>query len=321
MLFLCSCYSELLIDEHLIKNDIVVSTFIANDSLIILNLTETFPVNKPSKKKYITDASIYLVENDFRREKLEICYEPSLHSQSDTVYFYKSNTIKGSINSIYRFEIEIAEERFLYCETTIPKKVEIQGVDTCFIQIITGNEMVKSESFTIRFRDPVDETNFYRLVMKRKNGFVLEGSDTIRVLENEVSNFLSVDPIFSYNMKNTTNEIYASVSNSFLIFDDADNNGKDIEINLSNPLSSSVPFYGIKQGDFTQYIIELHSLTEETYEYLKSIDFQHNSADMFREPAPLYTNIKNGVGICAGYSVSQKIITIGEYPIEGFIYK
>ena len=69
---LSSCYSDLNLDDHISENRIVVSTFIANDSLIKLNLMETFPVNNPSEKKYVNNASIYLYENDNRTEKLKL---------------------------------------------------------------------------------------------------------------------------------------------------------------------------------------------------------------------------------------------------------
>jgi hypothetical protein len=35
---------------------------------------------------------------------------------------------------------------------------------------------------------------------------------------------------------------------------------------------------------------------------------------------PIYSNIENGNGIFAGYSVSEMELKIGEYPMEGIIY-
>jgi hypothetical protein len=65
----------------------------------------------------------------------------------------------------------------------------------------------------------------------------------------------------------------------------------------------------------------LQCLTEAGYNYLKAIDLQSQNNGMFNEPVLLYTNITNGIGVFAGYSVSQKVVIIGEYPVEGFIYK
>ncbi|MFA9389972.1 MAG: DUF4249 family protein [Prolixibacteraceae bacterium] len=62
-------------------------------------------------------------------------------------------------------------------------------------------------------------------------------------------------------------------------------------------------------------------MTEEAYEFTRPADLQASSLSVISEPVPVYTNIENGVGICAEYSVSQKVITIGVYPIEGFVYK
>jgi hypothetical protein len=76
-----------------------------------------------------------------------------------------------------------------------------------------------------------------------------------------------------------------------------------------------------REGEFLQYVFELQSITEEGYNYLKAIDLQSQSGGIMTEPVLPYTNINNGVGIFTGYSAFKKVITIGEFPEDEFVYK
>jgi hypothetical protein len=134
------------------------------------------------------------------------------------------------------------------------------------------------------------------------------------------NSFGKIDTLFSYFGEDEENEFFSSSKNNFLIFNDKLINGMEYELQLHRKLSDGI-YYEPQKGEFTQYIIELHSLTEDGYNYLKAVDLQSQSDGIIKEPVLSYTNIENGVGIFTGYSASQKIITIGEYPVEGVVYQ
>jgi hypothetical protein len=49
-------------------------------------------------------------------------------------------------------------------------------------------------------------------------------------------------------------------------------------------------------------------LSEEYYRYFKSIDNYKQQQGPFSEPSAVFTNIKGGLGICAGASVIKDTI-------------
>lgn len=317
LLLFSACYSEL--DLTTDQPNIVVSSFIANDSLIKVNLLKTAAVNELSQKVYITDANIELFEDGKYIEDLapaDSTYK--LNGQTYTVHYYVSKT-RAKSGKKYSVKINTSFGDQLSAETIIPEPVSILAIDTIFENTINSGEntMDKKETYKIRIQDPVGK-NYYRITMRKRYGRN-QGDNTVKISERHGAlRFFYMDSIFSYFNEDEENEIFKAANNSFLIFNDEKIEGEEYELELYRELTES--YYGTSKGDFTQYVIELHSLTKEGYTYLKTVDIQ-SQLNTIEEPVLSYTNIENGVGIFAGYSASQKVITIGEYPIEGITYK
>jgi hypothetical protein len=320
LLLFLSCYTEFDLSNEIDDTGPVVSAFIANDSLIKVNLYKVIGTNEASKKVFITDASVELYENNVEVEDLVLDFNTGINSDYDTLYFYTSVNTFAHAEKKYSLEITTSDGVLTTCETIIPKPVEILSVDTTFLFVIDtlSNSYDKEEYFRIRFKDPF-ETNFYRITLNNRFGHNI-GNDTINVFEMADNSFGKIDTLFSYFGEDEENEFFSSSKNNFLIFNDKLINGMEYELQLHRKLSDGI-YYEPQKGEFTQYIIELHSLTEDGYNYLKAVDLQSQSDGIIKEPVLSYTNIENGVGIFTGYSASQKIITIGEYPVEGVVYQ
>jgi hypothetical protein len=62
----------------------------------------------------------------------------------------------------------------------------------------------------------------------------------------------------------------------------------------------------IIQDSNQEFTIEVSNITKELYDYQKSLrSFNQNSNNPFSEPSPVYSNIKNGLGIFASFNSSQ----------------
>jgi hypothetical protein len=305
-----SCYTEIDLTNGNNDSGEVVSAFIANDSLVKVYLIKEIGVDEFSQRKYITDASIKLFEDDKEVEDLVLDYKMGEGSGRDSIYFYTSVQTIARAGKRYRLEIKTSKGKLITCKTNIPYPVEILAVDTTFNYTINYDEhsLDMEENFIIRFKDP-EEKNFYRISVLKRSCFI-SGNDTICAREYRYNYFSTLDPIFSYFGEDKENEFFSSARNNFLIFNDNHINGQEYEIKLSGSITL---INGLRAGELTQYIIELHSLTEEGFNYLKAVDLQSQSGGLITEPVLSYTNIDNGVGIFAGYSASQKIITISEY--------
>lgn len=186
----------------------------------------------------------------------------------------------------------------------------------------------------MKFADPADEVNFYRLVINYRIGknqwYRNTDGDTIKlvqVMDYIYSNsaIASDDPVFSTN-ENADEMLLGSTNQSGLtIFSDALLNGK--AYNLTFYLNENIFYYfrekgmDTTRGDFYRVTIELQSLTKDTYYYFKSLgSFNWISQGFLTEPVLVYSNINNGIGIFGAFSSSINTIQNGEYPIEGISY-
>jgi len=283
-------------------------------------LLETTAVNKLSQKEYVKNASVKLYENNIYIEDMALIDSTyKRNGLTFTTYYYSSEKTVAKAGKIYHIEVNTPDQKLITGETYIPEPIAILAVDTIFNYKILSEENTidKNEKFRIHFKDPMG-VNFYRITIKKKYG-LNKGNNTVKIDEKHgIIAFNEIDTVFSYYNEDKENEFFNSANNSFLIFNDKKIEGQEYVLELSQ--STTETYYGTKKGEFTQYIIELHSLTSEGYNYLKTVDLQSQGSTN-QEPVISYTNITNGVGIFTGYSASQKIITLGEYPIDGFIYK
>ncbi|MCF8359306.1 MAG: DUF4249 domain-containing protein [Prolixibacteraceae bacterium] len=320
LLMFLSCYTEFDLSNEVDDTGPVVSAFIANDSLIKVYLYKVIGADDAPQRIDITDATVKLFENGVAVENLKLDFNTGVNSVYDTIYFYTSLNTTACAGKTYRIEITTFEREFITSETYIPEPVEILSVDTSSIFIIdTLSNSYSEESYLwVSFKDP-PEKNFYRLTIKGRYGNNI-GNDTIKIWNRVITSFNKNNSVFSYFGEDEENKILNLGRNNFQIFNDNTFNGQGYEIELYNKSSSDVS-YSPEKGEFTQYIIELHSITEEGYYYLRSVDLQSQTMRDLTEPVLPFTNIENGVGIFTGYSASQKIITLGEYPVEGVVYK
>lgn len=81
------------------------------------------------------------------------------------------------------------------------------------------------------------------------------------------------------------------------------------EGNPGGTIKSSVEFpYSPLSTDTTD--VALLTVSSEFYNYFSRIEKGHNTNDPFSEPFPLYTNIKGGLGIFAGFNQYRKKIVL-----------
>lgn len=115
---------------------------------------------------------------------------------------------------------------------------------------------------------------------------------------------------------------YLDLNNDFSgdsrYFNDDERNGAEIKIiNARLLFSKSFSCFGedfradcyphriIKDSD-KEFTIEVSNITKELYDYQNSLrSFNQNSNNPFSEPSPVYSNIKNGLGIFGSYNATQ----------------
>lgn len=211
-------------------------------------------------------------------------------------------------------------------ETTIPLQTEVVSIDTMSTKTEYSSKII---NFKLKIKDPEGE-NFYRLVIMKETLFMLvpqNGNDTIRYFQNSgQSALLTDDPVFKSVYNNFGDELISfGPENDYAIFPDTYFQGKEyaLQFNIYSQIYENPPFpYGGGYNDpnnpqrpsiqlviYDRTTIHVQHLSKELYTYMKYLKLYDNYHDNpFSEPVAVYSNIKNGAGIFAGFNDEAKII-------------
>jgi len=344
IIFICSlilftaCKKEIQFNADLISSKMVVNSFIEPDSIINVIIAGSKPIpGVVSNFHWIGNATVKLFVDGEEKETLGTyttiqnnnnSYNPSYNV--DTITGYRS-VLKAEIGKTYQLVITHPDYETVTCETNIPKPVEIISIDTSS-SVDEGNyynPYYRNLKVALKFKDPANEINYYRLVACAKQGrYSVEYNrtnnvDTVIVVSN--SYFSLNDPIINPNEEDANDFLFDSPGNRYNVFTDELIDGKEYTVNFDittvNPSPTDTTSLEGK-GQFYNLTFILQTLTRESYLFLKSsYEHQYYDGDPFAEPVQVFTNVENGIGIFAGCSSKGKTYTRGTYPIDGIEYR
>jgi hypothetical protein len=264
----------------LFKNGKVLNVQIAFSKNIIQNKSTyefIFPEN----------AEIRLYENNF-----ELDYDIVFNND---LYTLSSLNLKPEI--IYRIEIELPECNTLSAESSIPISIKLDSIiirkefETDPESNEISAEILKG---TVLFRD--NENQDYYMLQLEAYDYIF--GNYIYDWKNDF--FWSSDPIAIYAN-------YQPQDIRALVFSDNLFNGGLCELDFE--MRDGLYSPGVK--DSTVLVCKLYTLSEDLYQYLISYHAQYISNSCFiYEPINVYSNIENGWGIFAGYSLDTLSVTI-----------
>jgi len=249
-------------------------------------------------------------------------------SANGTIQLYENGTLLSTVSSLGQFSLTDikpkagasyrvvvnTENEMIEAQTTIPNKVEVISVDTTSVKL----NNLRSTIINLRIKDPEGE-DYYRIIYMRETVSYLQDNKGVRKYYKSYNQYGigSDDPVFKSVYNNFGDEIIDGPDNEYSIFPDTYFNGKEYSIKLSyyeNPSSyngygygNSSVVYGAKQI-YERNEIHVQKLSKDLYNYLKYLklyNFYHDNP--FAEPVPIYSNIKNGIGIFAGFNDEVKL--------------
>lgn len=274
-LFSCSKEIDIPFDEGYQK--MVLNSLFSPNEPISINISTSMNILANSESNQLFQKKYNLYEND------------SLIFSKTTL----SDNISGPFPSegkIYRITVETEEYGNIVAIDTCPKKVLITeakiempiGFDEFGMPISQAN---------ITFEDPVNECNYYELIIYQKQGdeivYCTELSSNDEIIINEGdSDYLPTTIFFSDKIKN----------------------GETITLHIKLNLS-----FIQENGEYlpNETFVILRSISQNYYSYRKywtrHFYNQNKLGDpldvlFLGEPIEMYTNIENGFGIFAGYS-------------------
>jgi hypothetical protein len=247
------------------------------------NSNDSFLCNANVSLK-IPDGTILILGNDTSK------YRSSLKNKGFYKFPYKLQYQPG----IYELTVSVPGKEIVSAKDSIPIPVPINRC-SLFHDSINKKYLVQAN-----FSDPVQGKNFYSLTV---NAFIYSSVWNYKSV-NDSSKSINCFKYFNVKLSSPNTYVEAPIYSSLnqIVFSDKTFNGKK-DVDLTAVLEAS---FQNNYNDSTVFYVQLHSISNAYYNYAISY-FKQNQAekDFYAEPASVYSNIKGGYGIFAGYSTSE----------------
>jgi len=338
-LLFTACREEVKFNDKNISSKMVVNSFVEADSIIIVTIAGSKPIpGVPSNFNWINDANIVLFVNDKETETLKTRSILPENNDYDNYYYYEEDyapnveyysSTKAEIGKSYRLKITHPKYGETTCETSIPKPVQIISVDTTYTGSARYNHDINMVNVAIKFKDPANEANYYRLIAYIKRGEYVEEYYNDLIVDSSVvvsEQYPRVnDPVINPEQEDANDFVFGSPGNPYNIFTDELIDGREYTVNFTISLNNHNRIEGVdlfEKGEFEHLMFILQSITPETYLFLKSSHLHHYyDGDLFAEPVQVFSNVENGLGIFGGQSNSVAIMQNGQYPKDSINYQ
>lgn len=331
---LCAgCENTLPLPDEYMQPLLVMNGLFTPDSLLAVQLTRSRGINEvpestlppgylgspvnPDKYPTVEDAEVCLYVDDVWQE--------ALTHVGDGVY--RSALFRPVEGQRIRLEAENASLGSVSGETALPRTVPIESVtfgnmslsyiygirtectpDGC-VEDTVGYYIDYEYDLNIRFTDPGDEHNYYRLLVEHEEYDDYWMQDRI-----------DLTPVFDPGGEAL--DEFIDVGNAdyyYNQFDDELFNGKTFTISLPMYLSSGYVDLtedspeSPSEPPARKLRITLQSISRDYYLYLKTMGQLVGSSllnDLFAEPVQVYNNIEGGIGIVGGCAASTMQVTV-----------
>jgi hypothetical protein len=269
-------------DFPLVPPKLVVNATITAGETMSFEVSKSLSVIDNAEIRIIDNALILLYENNRLIETLD---KTNLLDQK-----YVSVTMAKN-DVIYKIEVSAPKFSKVTAAATLPSQVTMSDVEIRFID-------------TSRYNDYSD-TNFkYIDVQKANCSFVIDDPGVEK-------NYYALLPILTFGaigqgtMYIINAPLNSEMINNTLFINDETFNGRSQKISFEWGANSIL----VTPFSKNQFELQLYSLTKEYYDYLISYNyFIQNMDNPFADPVQVYTNVKGGYGIFAGYSLNKKSI-------------
>ena len=269
--FILGCETELDMSSIQHTPKLVLNSFVNSDELFSAQVSSTIPINDTNPPKMIENA-IVTVNDGSTTETL--VYDLSVQK-----YLAK---FKPSPGRIYTVRVEKNNFNTAFGTLTIPNRV-VSAKSTWKNK--TGFDSLGFETGTLTcfISDPSSERNYYEINLYRFDDFTQE--------------WLIMPPTTTDPFLNE-NGIKTDIGG--ILIDDRSFNGSAKQFDFITSYGSA----GIQY----KFLVEVRSLSDDYYRYLQSLASYKAQGGIFSDPSPVYSNITNGRGICAGAAIQKDTI-------------
>jgi hypothetical protein len=236
----------------------------------------------------VTNAVPVIYENGTPIETL--VYDPS------TETYISPGNKKARAGFSYSIRVTAPGFKEVDGQSTFPSASEILEVKWVK-QARTNSDGSLVDDITIKFADPGGEKNFYQVQLQKEDGW--RGSFQYISCISTTDKDIEIlggddDPTETENCHD----------NSKLLMRDVNFNGSIKQLKIS-VWSNMLQEYTDQNGNVRRPYIKLYRITEDQFKYIKSMGiYENTNENPFAEPVNIYSNIKNGYGIFATYTMA-----------------
>lgn len=296
-----SCTKTIKFDDEGLANQLVVNSIISPNFKFSAYLTKSSSILEPAQSTgQFTDGTLELYENGALIMQL---YSPTGKFLADD--------IKPEAGKTYRIVIT-SEGKKLEAETTVPNLTDVVSLDTLTIKNQFGQKNIK---YKLKIKDP-SQNDYYRIIVMTESlnlsSYASDNGKKQYMLLTVQNSIDSDDPVFKSVYNNFGDElINYGPNNDYSIFPDDYFQGKEYTIQFQVSSSFGNSYYPNSYGGnpiYVRNIIHVQKLSKDLYNYLKYLKLYNQYQDNpFAEPVAVYSNVKNGVGIFAGFNDDVKL--------------
>jgi hypothetical protein len=319
MLLITACESDLNLEISDSSLQLTVNCILKDDEPVSMKITESLPYQLSSDtSRIVRNAFVRLTDEDGFKDTL--VYREYKVNNHVTGAYVSLDDYKPVSDNTYQIRVEVPGFEEITSVTVTPRPVPILWVDTNTTYIKNGSNNYKVLECVIRFEDPAQVKNFYKLSIDRfglaENSFSAPFGGKTDIVKYRASFFcpdnnavcrrIDFDPPGFISLEDEDEDEEIWVNDVFI----ADNsfNGNIYELKVFIRMDwfydRAYPPAGENITNRTAYI-RLYSVNEEYYKYSRSYFNQLiKRNDMFSEPVQVYSNILNGTGIFSGASAS-----------------
>lgn len=297
---LTSCEQDLEYDVPTTPPQLVVNGLFAADSTWRVEVSTSASPGMGNRIMSLKDAKIVLTQNKSRTVDLFLdstVVSRSVSGQSSSTPLYHFRSRKSVPKAGHQYSIAVSHRGYESVNARgsvpFPGVLRMRTVRDIANQTISlqGRRMRK---YDFSLLDHGDNNTVFMIELVERNK---DGSQSHRV------DFFSDEAVFQEDARNSTASTELSSgwsysSNRGVFFTNQTFRGKERYFTLYADSK-----FG--EGD-EQLMIRVTTLSSDLYEYLKSYHKQQAiQGNPFAQPVQVYSNIRNGYGIFAGYSVSE----------------
>ena len=297
-----SCEKTLQFDDEGLANQLVLNSIISSNKDFTASLTKSRSIleNSYSGGGLMADGTLDIYLNG-----------ELIKTENSPTGYFNTSEIKPKAGDSFRIVIN-SDGKQLEAETVIPQKAEVISVDTTTFKDQWNNKFMV---YKAELKD-LEGDDYYRILMTQERLVLNKNTDGngaqkyyLYSYENSIQ---SGDPVFNSVYNNFGGDAFnTGPNNEYNIFPDDYFKGKNYIIQFrgngygyggygyySDPYSGG---YGNAETIYERNVVHVQHLSKEFYTYLKYLKlYNHYHDNPFAEPVPVYSNIKNGIGIFAG---------------------